>query len=303
MAVDKSNKYNSIKSAFFLVAAFLFTFSAGYITGANVEPCDINSPKQQRIAQQENSCDDSALAAELQIVRSELSASQQKFNELASRNARLSELVDKHNIPINGTETFSSLIEKLDNIPTSVVDKYLERHFGEDIRSHVSDTKTFAKKLLEVALDDEHSLENESGDINIEFSLSPIIGVRPISSDATVSKYNSVFAHVIPTGSFRTKDVLLKWENVTSGELVAFRRASLSFDSSDTAYFTAYPNQGWKPATYKVSIYTLDDEVVFLSQGSFSISTVDGSEQTERTVNKQIVEELISTGKAWKKPK
>lgn len=205
------------------------------------------------------------------------------------------------NLPLARPSAYAGLLEKLDTLPLSLIESQLEKYLGGDALTQIDDKRAFAKRLLEVALEDQEPPEEEDGPLSfdIQFSRSPMYGKQMISQDIAVSKFEPLFAHIVTADDLG--EVILKWQDVGSGEILTFKKVHIGPGSQ--TYLSAVPMDGWQESVYRVSLNSMDASVDLMGASAYSIAEVYGEAEDSRGPNTEIINDLISMGQAVPKVK
>ena len=225
-----------------------------------------------------------------------LATTKQQLKELAKQN-RQAEVKPEPTRAAN--PRFSMLSDKINAIPEFMLKGQLAMFFDEDALEQLNNPHQFAQRALEVALANE-DLSTESLSANIEFSLSPVQGARAINFNAEVGQYEPVFAHIISDSD--SAELLVKWQNISSGEVLMFRNYRLQ-PGQNERYISLKPPTGWRAGTYRVSLYSMNDQVTPFAGNSYSISHVAEQPGGDKGPNQKVIDDLLLSGQAVEKQK
>lgn len=210
--------------------------------------------------------------------------------------AVLSSNLERMALPIPVSTSISDLTSRVDTLPTSLITSQLRHLFDDEFISNIDSPHSFAKTLLEIALDIE-PVENENTNVSIEFSLSPVYGTRPLNIDASINQYQAVFAHII--SDQESKNILIKWQNITTGEILFLRETDLSNDRQSNGILLA-PSDGWQQASYQLAAYHVADTKILLANARLHINHIYTDDDTtgRDTIRDDIILDLLSSGRA-----
>ena len=294
------NEMINMKTALLLIGASALGYVIGHHTSLPEEPTQIQThlqtdsiqlPDCNKIVATPNKGPSYTQANEKKLKK-ELTLAKSEIKDLENLNARLAEQIEHMELPISPSVDYPELVNKIDNLPLPLINEQVGKLFDNYALQQVNDTRAFAKRLLEVTLTDQ---EENSIEMDITFSTSTQAGVRPLSDRASVAKFESIFGH-IRTSSQLNENVVVKWQNLGTGEILALTNQSLNANGREQ-YIWARPKKGWQAGSYKASIYSMDDHVTPLGSGIFTIVTVIDN-QAERNSDNKVMQELINSGQA-----
>jgi hypothetical protein len=203
-----------------------------------------------------------------------------------------SENSDFANLPVVDSDAYAGLLEKLDKIPQPIIDEHLQKHFGAEQLEKISNSRAFAKRLLEVALETEETAQDHIGRADIYFYKSPIYGKNMLVGEVAVSKYEPLFAHIVTEE--KLGDVIVKWQDLRSGEVLLFKGLAIN---SAGQYISAVPRNGWNSTLYQVSLSSMDEAVNLMASSVYAVTQVSGDSDS-RGPNYEVIEDLVSIGQA-----
>jgi hypothetical protein len=267
-----------MKRFFLVISIAVLSYVAGYYSGTS-SWFDFSGDVYQPV---ENQIDTPRLAD-----AAELFESSQTADKIPD-----SQPIDFTNLPVANPEAYSGLLEKLDKIPQAVIDSHLQKYFGAEQLEKISDSRVFAKRLLEVALGDEGNPSENVAHADIYFSKSPIYGKKMLTQSISVSKYEPLFAHIVTDK--KLGDVIVKWQNLDSGELLLFKGMRIN---TNAQYISVVPRKGWSGSQYQVSLSSMDDSVILMAVNVYTVAQVSGTENPAGP-NLEVIEDLISIGQA-----
>ncbi len=226
-------------------------------------------------------------------LNAELSSALSEIKKLQQLNSQLSGLLAGKYLPKPSSSALDELLERVDILPDQMIEGQLERLFDKKSIDKISDPKVFSKRLIEISL--EAKKEDNYFQSQLMFSLSPTFGQLPLISDMPITSSDTIFAHYKSENSIT--DVVVKWQNMLTGEVIQLRDHSVSEDG----YFWLRPQSGWSTGSYVVSIYRMEDNLEALFSDTFSV-IVNDSDENELHDNKQhIINEMLLNGKAVQK--
>jgi len=106
-----------------------------------------------------------------------LSQANQEIARLEALNHALARQIELLNLPLAPSMTHEQLLGRIDSLPAPVVNNVLAYLFDEEYLATIENPNEFAKDLVDVALDND-DIEDVSGNVSIEFSFSPVYGLR-----------------------------------------------------------------------------------------------------------------------------
>ena len=225
----------------------------------------------------------------------QLAEANRRIAELNARNAALSSQLAKLILPGVSSLTYPELLKRIDTLPPDFLKTQWLYLFDKAGLDKVHDVRAFSKRMAGVLLDQDGGISDSDPRIStLYFSTSPIYGTRMIGQSAEVPKHSPIFAHMNadrPAG-----EVMVKWQNLTTGELLMVRNFSL--EESDPYVWLA-PSQGWTPGAYRVDVFAMDDEVTPLASRTLTITSVFDAESTSRgDRHSEVIQDLLSSGRA-----
>jgi len=152
---------------------------------------------------------------------------------------------------------------------------------------NVDSYKDFALNFVDLALKEDKLPENiEDGNhlIDVRISISKNSVYIDVSEDNfQASKYHKLYANI--SASPALKNVMLKWKNLTTGELLKYQVIGTAAEN-DILYVWARPSSGWEVGTYQVSLHKLDNAMTLISQRLYRINSVidEGPEPTNQGI-------------------
>ncbi len=199
----------------------------------------------------------------------------------------------------SSVEINSVLKDRIDQLPDILINSQLEQIFNQDYLDKVTDSKALARKLVDVALanGDFENLEQaapESAIVDIEFSLSPISGLRLFAQLSEIEQFDRVFAHFRSPTDY--PNLMVRWQHKESGEILYFSPLLLPSDKRD--YISLNPDRGWLPGSYQVSLYDLDNSQQLVGSNDYFIDTVIEAEHDDSQLDRDVINDLISNGLA-----
>lgn len=280
-----------------MVAVFL----SGYLVSSHVHK-DKHLATQSPVMNEDTAADPvvsddlDELKLALQKLRARLGHAEKENKKLLVVNENLSQRLDQlehsRNIPIS----YPALTRQLDSIPDFILNKQLSYLFGDEFVDGIDNPKEFSKHLLDAALDSGSDVNNDTPSVRVSFSESVFPTTKPIGFDSQVGIYDVIFAHFDADQGL--SKVLVKWMNVSNGEVLMFSQASIR-GGQPNQFVSLKPAQGWRNGTYRVSVYSADNSVHLLGSNSYRITSVinDGT-QTADGSNYEVIQELLATGQA-----
>lgn len=171
---------------------------------------------------------------------------------------------------------------KINSMSDSAVLKKLGLIFSDEQMENIQNPKDFARRLTEVAL--EESTDNQSGstentNVDVRISISHSIGYQEAADELLVaSKFKRLYANILSSEIMEA--VLVKWKNLSTGELLFYKGISLN-QLDGPQFIWAKPKNGWETDTYQINMYKIGAELQLLASKQFTISNVidDGPEQ------------------------
>ena len=218
---------------------------------------------------------------------------EEKIAFLLNENESLSGKYLLSNTQLQALASKPDIEKKINNMSDSDIRKKLNLILDEDHISDIQDTRAFAGRLAEVAMEstDENSGSSENTNIDVRISISSEIGYHEMpTSDVVASKYKRLYANILSAEALDY--VLVKWKNVSTDELLFYKGVSFNPVIDDQFIWTK-PENGWERGVYQINIYKIDDELQLLANKRFTVSDVidEGPEEPVKPV------EGISVGK------
>ena len=289
---------NKAGPLFVAIIIFVAGFYGGY-RFALPEPQALKEPVAtlKREELQTYSFESDEVSDEQKRLRRELLRANQQISLLESRNMALAKQIDRMDLPLPGDTTYPELMQRIDRLPASLVQQQLRLIFDEAYLDNIEDPNEFAKELIEIALSDEQP-ESELR-VDIEFSQSPVRGMRSFVSLDEVDSRDRIFAHFNASLSFA--NLILRWQHRASGEILYF--GPLQLANSQGGYHSLFPPAGWRPGLYQVSVFDLDNERELVGSNSYQINSVTQENQSAEATgpDRDVIEDLISSGQAVSK--
>jgi hypothetical protein len=202
-------------------------------------------------------------------------------------------------LPINLSQQYSDLKERIDHLPEIFINKQLEQVFDENYLDSVNDRRALAKKLVDVALADGNpmssDMENmESANIEIEFSLSPIPGLRQFGNSVEIDQHDKIFAHFISSADHT--NLMVRWLHRDTGEILIFSPLKLYQDQGK--YISLTPRNGWQPGSYMIGLFDLNNNQKLVTSRAYTIDNILLSERQPGQADSDVINDLISSGLA-----
>jgi hypothetical protein len=237
------------------------------------------------------------LTASDEIMRwAALSQANQEITRLEALNRSLARQIELLNLPLAPSITHEQLLGRIDSLPASVVSNLLAYLIDEEYLAAIEDPNQFAKDLVDVALDNDE-VEDVSGNVSIEFSFSPIYGLRQFSYASDLQQFDRIFAHLSTTQDMPSS--MIRWQHQATGEILLFKQQALRADAQ-SQMVSLRPSQGWQTGNYKVSVYDMDDDKRLVGTNEFSVASIqaDESGSTRNQPDMDIIQDLIAIGEA-----
>jgi len=211
---------------------------------------------------------------------------EKKIESLLDENETLVGKYLSSNTQLQALTTKPSIEKKIKNMSDSDLRNKINLVIDDSQFSDIHDTKAFASRLAEVAMEspDDKSGSTDSTNIDVRISISRTIGYQEMTTSGVVaSKYRRLYANIL---SSEVLDyVLVKWKNVSTDEFLFYK--GLTFNpNSDSQFIWTKPRDGWETGVYQINIYKIDDKMELLAEKRFTITDVfeDGSEETDPPV-------------------
>jgi len=261
-------------------------FSAGHLLASGDAP---------RVAQE--TAPRNELTAADEIMRwAALTQANKEITRLEALNRALARQMELLNLPLAPSMTHEQLLGRIDSLPAPVVNNLLAYLFDEEYLATIENPNEFAKDLVDVALDNDE-VEDVSGNVSIEFSFSPIYGLRQFSYASDLQQFDRIFAHVSTTQDMPSS--IIRWQHQATGEILLFEQQALRA-SAQSQVTSLKPSQGWQTGNYKVSVFDMDDDKRLVGTNEFSVASIqaDESGSTGNQPDMEIIQDLISIGEA-----
>lgn len=174
------------------------------------------------------------------------------------------------------TSIFPSLRKKILHMSEGDVKKQISKFFkGSKKLGEVEDYKDFSLRFIDLALEKDQLPEDINAAnhlIDVRISIARTSNYISVSEDEfQMSKYYKIFANI--SASPALENVMLKWTNLTTGELIKYK--AIGFVSeSDIQYVWARPDSGWDIGTYQVSLHKLNDGMSLIARRLYRITSI-----------------------------
>lgn len=199
-----------------------------------------------------------------------------KLSDLQNENLELLDSLRLSNNQLSSVVDKAMISKKISSMSESDVKSKLETLFKPEHLNNIEDPKAFAEKLTDIALENESS-ENETL-LDVRISVSGDSGyIESDSSPLKVSQYRRLYANILSSQAIG--QALVKWKDLSNDELIYFK--GLSFGKADNLqHVWTIPKGGWKPGSYSVSLYSIEQNLTLIAVKQFNISDVydDGPE-------------------------
>jgi len=216
-------------------------------------------------------------------------------NEVDKANAEIAylqrtnfDLTEKLQQSFSNKAKKQELERQIDNMPESYLTKQLERKIRIDSFDEIEDVHQFSKNLLDAALEDTDYDTSEN--IDITFGFSSIRNTQSFSGSVSAAISDKIFAFI--STSVDSSDVLVKWHNIETGELLRFKNMKVSKDKYAN-FVSTTPKKGWSKGSYRVTVFKPDQIVSPIGSRSFTISDIT---DIPNNSSEQINNELIASG-------
>jgi len=225
-----------------------------------------------------------------------LSQADKEITRLEALNRALALQIELMNLPLAQSTTHEQLLGRIDSLPAPVVNNVLAYLFDEEFLATIENPNEFAKDLVDVALDNDE-VEDVSGNVSIEFSFSPIYGLRQFSYASDLQQFDRIFAHLSATQDMPS--IIIRWQHQATGEILLFGQQALRANAQ-SQFISLKPSQGWRTGNYKVSVFDMDDDKRLVGTNEFSVASIqaDESGSTGHQPDMDIIQDLLSTGEA-----
>lgn len=185
------------------------------------------------------------------------------LSELLNSDAKLLHMASK-----------STVSNKIRNMSDEEVLDKVGHFFKERYLTNVSDYKSFASRLTDIALTDESSASSEAtANIDVRISVSMFPGYEEMSGDqVVVSKFRRLYVNMI--SSYPVPNALIKWKNLSKDKMLLL--SGLTFHSNNDSQFVwIKPDDGgWSPGNYQVNIYQINNELSLLASKTYTVTEV-----------------------------
>lgn len=225
-----------------------------------------------------------------------LTQANQEITRLEALNQALARQIELLNLPLAPSMTHEQLLGRIDSLPASVVNNLLAYLFDEEYLSTIENPNEFAKDLVDVALENDDD-EEATGNVSIEFSFSPIYGLRQFSYASDLQQFDRIYAHLSATQDMPSS--IIRWQYPATGEILLFQQQALRANSQSQA-ISLRPSQGWQTGNYKVSVYDMNDDKRLVGTNGFFVSSivVDETGSAGNAPDMDIIQDLLSSGDA-----
>ena len=201
-------------------------FSAGYLLALGKAPQTAQNLGKSTIEliPEPAAQDESTTGREINKMAADLSQVNQEIARLEAMNNILATQIEQLKLPLPQSITYEQLMSRIDSLPASFINKLLANLIDEEYLANIENPNAFAKELVEVALENEE-IEDVSGVVSIDFSFSPIYGLRQFSYVSELQQFDRIFAHI-----FATQDMpncIIRWKHQATGEILLFKQQAL----------------------------------------------------------------------------
>jgi hypothetical protein len=291
------------KPIIFSIVSSLIAFAGGYAVALHDEQAGAVTADEIRASASRPSDNPRRSAGKPDIddtnLAAELSEANEKIARLQRLNSSLSRQIEQMDLPLPTSTTYPELLHKIDRLPASFINQQLTSYFGEEYVSRIEDPYEFSKQVVEMVLDDQ-SDEIPDGSVSIEFSQSPISGVRQLSQTVELDQYDTVFAHVTATQD--VANCIAKWQHVNTGEVLLLRQLDLKATRS-SQYVWVKPSLGWQPGSYALTIHDMDNDKQLIASSSLQVANVltDRANGEQNKADNDVIQDLLLSGQATPK--
>jgi hypothetical protein len=287
---------------FQLSIAMLILFATGFLLGYLYKPVFSDTRNTLVIAKgitdsvKQVNCDE-LMNKKQHDMESMLIHASDVLSELESDNQALLYQIMQLRLDTDVVPTETYLSEQIDRLPESFIEQQLEFLFDEKYLVGIDDKKAFAKNIAMIALADvddaniDPAAENNTY-VDIVFSLSPVYGLRQFSTIDNLERDDTIFAHF--TSTIEYPDLIVRWQHASSGEIL--RMSPLALHDNQNGYISLKPDAGWKTGSYQVSLFDVNDNKRLIGSYSYNISNVIESENRASHVDRDVINDLISSG-------
>ncbi|MFI8008817.1 hypothetical protein ACIF8R_01340 [Acinetobacter sp. ABJ_C4_1] len=174
-----------------------------------------------------------------------------------------------HVIP---TENIAHIRSFLNALPEKELDYYLSKAFPLNDLTKIQDKKKFSERLLEELSTSSKNYENNlPGEIVVSRNLAN--NTQPENMNQ-IYKNQKITAHYDTFGKVtQTNQVFVKWTNQNTGEVLLFSPQKIN-ENSNQNWVSYAPSEGWKPGTYAIEYYEMNDQLTPIAQTSYTINQV-----------------------------
>jgi hypothetical protein len=291
-----------------LTVASLAVFSAGIYCGTLIQ--DVSSEVEEKPGKvvylnnspsSKTNGDGPVQDCEQNLIKVDLQEASNKISELESQNLKLSRQIEQMDLPISSDVTVPELMDRVDLLPADLIYQQLGRIFDEEYLDSIEDPHEFAKQLIDVAIS-EGGISDRDGltadaDVAVEFSFSPVPGMREFSTLDVVKQHDRVFVHFNTSATYPS--LIVRWQHLETGEILQF--SPLELLGNQEKYISLQPRSGWKRGDYEVSVFDLSAENQLVGTGTYWLNDVVASENDGSQPDYEIIEDLLSAGHAMQK--
>lgn len=275
-------------TALMILGGTLAGFAAGILFTGNVQK-QTTAPV---VASSRSGSLDNPSATHVQKdLKSRLDRAKSRIQTLEDKNRVLAVRLASLDVPLAARLSYADVMRKIDTLSERSLRDKLGYVFTRDMLDAIDDPRALSRRAVDVALEEEPEA-SESVHIALSFSTSPIPGIRTFTQAADLGRNDAVFVHL--QTSDPVQGAVVKWQNLTTGEILLFGNQAVS-TGSDTRLFLR-PEGGWSPGTYQVSLYSMDKHMRPYGASSYQVVSVvdDGNSMAQQ----QVVQDLIAQGKA-----
>lgn len=245
--------------------------------------CDVSN---QQVADSHATQEDNLLQGKREIAMQE------------TQRSRLMRQMEQMDLPLAESTTIPELMDRVERLPADLIYQQLENLFDREYVERVEDPHDFAKRLIEVALSEGSfgdNIESETDSkVALGFSLSPVAGLREFVSLDEVEQHERIFVHFSSPSTFQ--NLIVRWQHAESGEILQF--SPLNLLGNQGSYISLQPRGGWRTGIYQVSVYDLSAQQHLVGAGSYRVSGVRFRERQADEPDHEVIEDLVSSGRA-----
>ena len=151
----------------------------------------------------------------------------------------------------------------------------LVTRMNDEELDEIEDIRGYATRLSDIAIDGtfDETVEPTEYDGTILFgSERDEHDPASVAAEVFLPDTQRIFA-MVPMPEGGTKRVTVKWARVDRREILRLRRRTIATSAPYMSFFLPRPStRGWSPGLYRVTVYTGDEAMTLLAEGTYSVT-------------------------------